>query len=129
MAKQLISASLPVLRPISTTGLTAADVGTLADRVRNQMLDTLHDISAKLEPQKKSASEQIESTTSTALTPGIGIELESHETIPGVTGSFSSLASSLASSHRKTLDANETGAETEEDDGMIIVGRVEQSQQ
>jgi lysophosphatidate acyltransferase len=123
-----------VLRPISTIELT--DVGTLAARVRDQMLDTLRDLSANLEPedsdhQKKSGSlnpsEQIESTISTALTSGIGIELESHETIPDASESFSSLASSLASSHRKTLDSNETGAETEEDEGMIIVGRVEHS--
>ena len=124
-----------VLRPIATTGLTAADVGTLAASVRDQMLDTLRDISTKLEPedsQGKSASRdpsesgpQIESTISTTLTPGIGNELESLEslkTTADVTGSFSSLASSSTSYRRKTLDANDTGAETEEDDGMILVG-------
>lgn len=127
-----------VLRPISTTGLTAADVGTLADRVRNQMLDTLRDISAKLESkdfhknlrQERVASRdssesgpQLESTNLNTLASGTGIELESIETIPDVTGSFSSLASSLTSLHRRTLDAHETGAETEEDDGVILVRR------
>lgn len=127
-----------VLRPISTTGLTAADVGTLADRVRNQMLDALRDISVKLESKdfhknfrqeqvaSRDSSEsgpQLESTNLTTLTSGTGIELESIETIPDVTGSCSSSASSLTSSHRRTLDAHETGAETEEDDGMILVGR------
>jgi lysophosphatidate acyltransferase len=124
-----------VLRPISTTGLTAADVGTLAAGMRDRMLDTLRDISTKLEPEDsegKSASRdpsesgpQIESTIATTLTPGIGNELESLEllkTIPDVTGSFSSLASSSTSYHRRTLGANETGAETQEDDGIILVG-------
>jgi cell pole-organizing protein PopZ len=95
--------------------------------VRDQMLDTLRDISTKLEPedsQEKSASRNPSESESisTTLTPSIGIELESLETIPDVSGSFSSLASSLASSPRKTLDGSETGAETEEDDGMILVG-------
>jgi lysophosphatidate acyltransferase len=120
-----------VLRPMSTIGLTAADIGAFAVRVREQMLDTLHDISAKLEPgdshrnlrQETSESEpQIESTISTILKPGIDIKLESLDTMPDVTGSASSLASST-SSHPRTLDANETGTETEEDDGMILVGR------
>ena len=62
-------------------------------------------------------------TESTTLSPRIGIELESLETIPDIAGSSSSLASSLASSQQRSLDASETGAETEEDDGMILVGR------
>lgn len=127
-----------VLRPISTTDLSPADVGTLANRVRDQMLDTLRDLFAKLDSAQPEVSHQnlcqeegasrdsrpIESTMSTALSPSIDIELESLETIPDITGSSSSLASSLASSsHQRTRDANETGAETEEDDGMILVGR------
>ena len=97
------------------------------------MLDTLRDLYAKLnseqpddthqnlrQEKRDSDSEPAESTT---LSPGIGIELESLETIPDITGSSSSLASSLASSQQRSLDASETGAETEEDDGMILVGR------
>ena len=101
------------------------------------MLDTLRDLYGNLNSeqlgdcyqnlrQEKGASHDsgpIESTMTTTLSPGIGIELESLDTIPDITGSSSSLASSLASSHHRTLDANETGAETEEDDGMILVGR------
>lgn len=95
--------------------------------MRDQMLDTLLDISTKLEPKdprEKSASRNPSESgpISTTLTPSIGTELESPETIPDVSGSFSSLASSLTS-RRKTLDGSETGAETEEDDGMILVGR------
>jgi lysophosphatidate acyltransferase len=124
---------ITVLRPISTTDLSTADVGTLATRVRDQMLDTIRDLFAKLDSEQPEDSHQkeesasrdsgpIESTMSTTLSPGIGIDLESLETIPDITGSSSSLASS-ASSHQRTRDANETGAETEEDDGMILVGR------
>lgn len=100
------------------------------------MLDTIRDLFVKLDSeqpedadqnlrQEESASRDsgpIESTMSATMSPGIGIDLESLETIPDITGSSSSLASS-ASSHQRTRDANETGAETEEDDGMILVGR------
>jgi lysophosphatidate acyltransferase len=118
-----------VLRPIPTVDLSSADVGTLATSVRKQMLDTLHDFYAKSDleqpenlHQEKGASGPTESPTmTTTLSPSIGIE--ALETIPDITGSSSSLASSLASSHQRTLDANETGGETEEDDGMILVGR------
>ena len=135
LTEQLINASFTVLRPISTTDLSSADVGTLSTRVRDQMLDTLRDLYVKFDSEQPEDSHQnlrqekgasfdsgpIESTmTTTTLSPGISFELESLETIPDITGSSSSLASSLASSHQ---NANETGAETEEDDGMILVGR------
>ena len=94
------------------------------------MLDTLRDLYAKLNSEQPDDSHQnlrqekrdsdSEPAESTTLSPGIGIELE---TIPDITGSSSSLASSLASSQQRSLDASETGAETEEDDGMILVGR------
>ena len=120
-----------VLRPISTADLSTADVGTLASRVRDQMLDTLRDLFAKLDSkdshqnlrQEGGASHDSGPIESTVSSSGIGIELDSLETIPDIAGSSSSLASSLASSHQRTRDANETGAETEEDDGMILVGR------
>ena len=130
--KQLINATFTVLPPIPTADLNSADVGTLATRVRDQMLDTLRDLYAKLDsegshqslPQEKCASGPTESTTmSTTLSPSIGIQPESLETIPDITESSSSLASSLASSHQRSVDASETGGETEEDDGMILVGR------
>jgi len=117
-----------VLHPIPTTDLSSADVGTLATRVRDQMLDTLRDLYAKSDSEQSEGSHQNlrqekgtsgfaeSSTRTTTFSPGIGIEPESLETI---TGSSSSLASSLASSHQ----ANETGGETEEDDGMVLVGR------
>jgi hypothetical protein len=94
------------------------------------MLDTLRDFYAKSDleqqpevlRQEKGVSGPTESTTmTTTLSPSIGIEPEALETIPDIAGSSSSLASSVASSHQGTLDAS--GGETEEDDGMILVGR------
>jgi lysophosphatidate acyltransferase len=96
------------------------------------MLDTLRDFYAKSDleqqpevlRQEKGVCGPTESTTmTTSLSPSIGIEPEALETIPDITGSSSSLASSVASSQQRTLDASETGGETEEDDGMILVGR------
>lgn len=95
------------------------------------MLDTLRDLYTKLDPedsqqnlrQEKDASGPAKSTTmTTTLSPSTGAEPESLETIPDITGSSSSLASSLAS-YQRTLDPNETGGETEEDEGMVLVGR------
>lgn len=86
------------------------------------MLDTLRDLYAKLDleqnhRQEKGVFRPAEMTTT--LSPSIGIEPEFLETVSVITGS----SSSLASSQQRTLDANETGGETEEDDGMILVGR------
>ena len=125
LTKQLITGSFTVLRPIPTADLSSAEVGTLATRVRDQMLDTLSDLYAQLEPedsqlnlrQETGASGPTESIT--ILSPSIGIE----QTIPDITGSSLSLTSPLVSSHQRTLDVNEAGEETEEDDGMILVGR------
>ena len=98
------------------------------------MLDTLRDLYAKLNSEQPDDSHQnfrqekrdsdsgpTESTTLSGIR--VGIELEPLETIPDIAGSSSSLASSLASSQQRSLNASETGAETEEDDGMILVGR------
>jgi hypothetical protein len=85
------------------------------------MLDTIRDLYAKLDfEQNHRASEPTESTTMTTnLSPSIDIEPESLEISGIITGS----SSSLVSFQQRTLDANETGGETEEDDGMILVGR------
>ena len=101
-------------------------------RVRDQMLDTLHDLhevklgsehptdSHENTRQEKGLSRDsgpTESTTTTTLSPGISIELESLESIPDITGSSSSLASSMASSpYQRTVDVNDSsGAQTEEE--------------
>lgn len=95
------------------------------------MLDTLRDLYGKVDSEQPADSHEsiheekgvsldsgpTESITTTTSSSGIGIELESLESIPG------SSSSSLASSHQRTVDVNESGRETEEDDGMIWVGR------
>lgn len=124
-----------MLPPISTTGLSAADVGTLSTRVRDQMVDTLRDISGKLDSKNQSegshfrqdaprdapSDSPLESTIPTTLSPVIGVELESSETKLDV--DETSASSSTSSSRRRTLDGSEAGTETEEDEGMILVGR------
>lgn len=109
-----------MLRPIPTADLSSGDVGLLATRVRDQMLDTLRDLYAKLDLEQNHRQEKdVLRPAEMTITPSIGIEPEFLETISVITGS----SSSLASSQQRTLDANETGGETEEDDGMILVGR------
>ncbi|KAF8165679.1 hypothetical protein B0H34DRAFT_647462 [Crassisporium funariophilum] len=129
-----------VLPPISTTGLSAADVGTLATRVRDQMLETLRDISEKVpsgkrssHPESQSAAPRDSSTpldnAASLLGSSSGVIPDSAEAVLETKGSSSSLASSSFSSepshNRRKMSSSttENGAETEEDEGMILVGR------
>lgn len=114
-----------VLPPISTTGLTAADVGTLSTNIRDQMLGTLHEISGKLDSEADShlhqaASPDVPSDSGPVIELSAPVISTEPESLPDVAGSSSSLASSSDSSRRR---ASEAGTETEEDEGMILVGR------
>ncbi|GLB34201.1 putative 1-acyl-sn-glycerol-3-phosphate acyltransferase family protein [Lyophyllum shimeji] len=125
-----------VLPPIATTGLTAADIPALTERVRDQMLETLREISVP--PSKRSTPESEEKTekshseapapassSSGDASPDTGSQ-EPSPVIPSSLGtglSSSSLASSASASNLSKSEISERGAETEEDEGMILVGR------
>ena len=127
----LFSILSTVLPPIPTIGLTASDIPELATRVRNQMLEALHEMSIVLpgRPEQKIQ----EKTSHDSLNPTLNL-LEEESSPPTVdpepsmisdqileptSGSSMSIASSFGSS----AVSSEKGTETEEDEGMILVVR------
>jgi lysophosphatidate acyltransferase len=129
------------LPPVPTTGLTSEDTSTLAVHVRDQMLQALRDISAKVSVQKTEKEGEFDvgsSTSETRVNPGLAapprpVEVVTSEgQIPIQQKPFQeaaseggSLAMSASASSLNTWKsgASETGTETEEDEGMILVGR------
>lgn len=129
-----------VLPPIQTADLTTDDVADLAARVREQMLAALREIST---PAPASAPVSTPAPASAPSPPAPQPEPERaprplspqdapktivDERVPAVPrltpsrdASRESLASSSASGSRR--QESETGAETEEDEGMVLVGR------
>jgi len=114
-----------VLPPVSTTGLKTQDVSDLAVRVRNLMVEALYDISAKAPAgQLKKAEEHLSASAPEKVTPQLS-EAQFPQKIPVVEENVGSLtmSSSTSSLHTWQSGTSEYGAETEEDEGMILVGR------
>lgn len=120
-----------VLPPIPTTGLTASDVPALAARVRDQMLETLREISIvpSGRPEKSEETTRDIPQSPSITPPSVDSNPFPTKELPsnfaGVeanTGSSMSIASSF-SSNLSQSSVSENGAETEEDEGMILVGR------
>ncbi|KAH8834386.1 hypothetical protein DL96DRAFT_1522072 [Flagelloscypha sp. PMI_526] len=107
-----------VLPPIPTTGLSASDVSDLTLRTREAMLGTLKAISTaptaavKNIPQKELSPTPQPEPRKPAPTPRAAAPLR-------MSASKESLASSSSGAH----GSRESGAETEEDEGMVLVGR------
>ncbi|KAG5648718.1 hypothetical protein DXG03_000065 [Asterophora parasitica] len=120
-----------VLPPVSTAGLTAADIPALTTLVRDQMLDTLREISIVPSKEAQNKYKEKEAWRASAATAA-STKKDKAEPIPDPqetspnasdpslqTGTSSaSLASTFSAS-----ELSEKGAETEEDEGMILVGR------
>jgi len=107
-----------VLPPIPTIGLTASDIPDLATRVRDQMLEALHEIS--IAPTKEEERFGERTLPDSVPTPNpteqaLVSAISDRGPISGSSASMSSFASSAVLSERD--------AETEEDEGMILVGR------
>ncbi|KAF8740110.1 hypothetical protein AX14_008529 [Amanita brunnescens Koide BX004] len=120
-----------VLPPVSTTGLKAQDVSDLAVRVRNLMVEALCDISAKAATGQPKKETKVEKHLSPLQPEKVAPQLSGAQlpqkisAVEGNVGSSASLtmSSSTSSLHTWQSGASEYGAETEEDEGMILVGR------
>jgi lysophosphatidate acyltransferase len=130
-----------VLPPVPTAGLTAADVGALAARVHDMMVEALREISVPV-PPKSSAGASVSQPTPTAPPPqetsvaqdplakilpsvteaGPDISVPLSRSDSRTSASFSEGTSSPTLS-RHTFEGSEAGGETEEDEGMVLVGR------
>lgn len=134
---------LAVLPPIPTAGLTIADVGALASRVHDMMVEALREISV---PVPRSGTIEKPSISNTVPAPEQVQEDAQQDplthVLPAVTQSgpdvaapasrsesraseFTSASEDFSSSpsSRHGYEGSETGVETEEDEGMVLVGR------
>lgn len=131
------TSSFAVLPPVPTTGLTTSDVGALTVRVHDMMVEALREISV---PASSSSADI--ATTAPAETTQEAKQEPLAQILPSVTEagpdatlpesrseSRASQATSLSedfsspSSSRHGLDGSEAGVDTEEDEGMVLVGR------
>lgn len=125
-----------VLPPIPTAGLTAADIPALVTRVRDQMLAALVEISTKspvMPSSEKPIAPPDPASISSVAAVVSDVVSEHAEAMPEdaafdakpaaavVPGSPS--RESLAGSAYEGVTGSENGTETEEDDGMVLVGR------
>jgi len=106
---------LRVLEPISTTELTAADVPDLAIRTHRIMEAALSEISKRVEEPRAPAPEPSSSNLRSIAPTDV------HEAKPEAQAA----AGSSGSLKSRRQEGSETGsaAETESDEGMVIVGR------
>ncbi|TFK43918.1 hypothetical protein BDQ12DRAFT_709582 [Crucibulum laeve] len=155
------SFTVRVLPPIPTVGLTPADVNALATRVREQMLETLRDISVKVPSSVLSGLESKPTTSQPTASPSnptnTATQPPAAPSEPPATSSSPpthnllaaektldilaaekerelELASSMSSasiaesavsetSSKSSEERSSEGGETEEDEGMVLVGR------
>ncbi|KAI5123380.1 hypothetical protein M0805_006088 [Coniferiporia weirii] len=121
-----------ILPPVPTVGLTASDVGELAARVREQMLEALHEISGTL-PDVPSSPNVEESVVEPPVplqqvTGGIPDELpQTEENESNREDASPSVPVPLEVDTRMPAhprrDGSDKGPETEEDEGMVLVDR------
>ncbi|KAH9899552.1 1-acylglycerol-3-phosphate O [Cubamyces lactineus] len=138
-----------VLPPIPTTGMTSADAGALAVRVHDLMVETLREISAPPPPDAMPKAPEPAVTPTPLPNPvGAGVPSPASTPVPSQPEPASaptnapekvaeqarteSRASTNASENSSTfsptlshsrVEGSENGTETEEDDGMVLVGR------
>lgn len=119
-----------VLPPIPTTGLTASDVSDLSIRVREQMLEALRELSG-LKPEEKpeetpltkediaTAPAEAPSAVGTSPDPPLGSGQSDSSNEERTEGAVPlSIDTSIV-----RRDGSDQGTETEEDEGMVLVGR------
>ena len=131
----ILSLKFLVLPAISTTGLTAQDVGPLSTRLRDLMLKTMEEISSAV-PSSANTSDSKSAAPSTtpeqAQIPLATIPTPT-ESDPSSTPTNESRSESRASTYASDFPpgspalsrfgGSENGVETEEDEGMVLVGR------
>jgi len=104
-----------VLPPVATTDLTAEDITPFSNRLRDQMLTTLREISVKVSTSE-SGDKSDDRRTPTPRAPSVPIEAgPRNEGVPSI--------ATITSSRTMKKEGSETGTETEEDEGMVLVGR------
>jgi lysophosphatidate acyltransferase len=122
-----------VLPPISTDGLTTADVDDVSVRVREQMLQVLREISDPNAPPPPATSPETISSSQTKDTPSAEIPSNLIETTPTpYTADVAASQPRDAPEERPVTPHSEVTSEgsvrrsendTEDEEGMVLVGR------
>jgi len=121
-----------VLPPVPTTGLTGANVTELATGVREQMLAALRDISVKTGStrSKHESGDRPPPKTTVLEGPAGSATIEESEPPHSAADSEEMVISagdgmsvSEGSDSSRKKDSSEAGTETEEEEGMVLVGR------
>ncbi|KAK0243285.1 hypothetical protein EDD85DRAFT_761015 [Armillaria nabsnona] len=114
------------LPPIQTKGLTPEDASALSLRVREQMLEALNEISVSSSSQAKTEKDLSLLATEAAETEAVAetkvddVTEGDSEKPPVAAGAQTSTPSESGSDKARS---SENGTETEEDEGMVLVGR------
>lgn len=136
VANILLTVTAVVLPPIPTKGLTAADVGDFTTRVHDIMVEALREISGPAPPISETPKPQPATvSTPSAITPtpsqqqqqtdplaAIPSPIESDPLPESRSESRASLVSEPSSPALSRKGESENGVETEEDEGMVLVG-------
>lgn len=124
-----------MLPPVPTVGLTAADVGDLAVRIRGQMLQVLREISDPNAPAPPTIPAESFSVSRTEKDAPVKAPSILKETTPVPSTSFGDMTASQprdVSEERPQTPYSEITSEgsirrsendTEEEEGMVLVGR------
>jgi len=124
-----------VLPPVPTEGLTAADVGDLAGRIREQMLQVLREISdpnAPPPPAIPAESFSVSRTEKDSPIEALSIVKETTPVPSASTGDMTASHPWDVSEERSATPYSEITSEgsirrsendTEEEEGMVLVGR------
>lgn len=121
-----------MLPPISSEGLTAADVGDFAARIREQMLQTLREISDPNAPPPPASPSENSSVSQTEKDVQVGAISTPKETTPVPTTGDVAASQRHDSPERPATPHSEVTSEgsvrrseneTEEEEGMVLVGR------
>ncbi|KAI0036711.1 hypothetical protein K488DRAFT_67345 [Vararia minispora EC-137] len=121
--------TIRVLPPISTEGLTAADVQSLAERVRTQMIVALREISDPNAPSPPSLHTSVEKTPApvapAAEREPVVATAPDPAPAPDNKGGIATPATPASEAMSLSEESAYRGSETEEDEGMVLVGRPE----
>ncbi|KAJ6561429.1 hypothetical protein DFH09DRAFT_1159920, partial [Mycena vulgaris] len=124
--KNLFESGVRVLPPISTAGLTAADVPVLVALVRDQMLAALIEISTNATPNRSRLPLFQSPGSISSVIAVLSDVVSEHAAAMPENAVFEGKAmnrESLADSAFEGVAESENGTETEEDDeGMVLVG-------
>ena len=125
-----------VLPPVPTTGLTTSDASELARKVREQMLSALYEISNYIPETSTSISEaKLVERASSSSTEKARLPVAESSPLPDTapkevkreSPSSSTVVVPLAIDTSAGVfvrhDGSDTGVSTEEDEGMVLVGR------